>query len=82
MAPITGATHSGLCGHHYQRNQSIDFCCKAIKFCINLINGGVKQHIYSAKGISMLAWLGIDDAMIASGIALIIYAICGGGAGE
>lgn len=27
----------------------------------------------------MLAWLGIDDAMIASGLVLIIYAICGGG---
>jgi len=27
----------------------------------------------------MLSWLGIDDAMIASGIALVIYAICGGG---
>ncbi len=27
----------------------------------------------------MLAWLGIDDAMIASGIVLIIYVICGGG---
>jgi len=30
----------------------------------------------------MFAWLGIDDAMIASGIALIVYVICGGGAGE
>lgn len=27
----------------------------------------------------MLSWLGIDDAMIASGIVLVIYAICGGG---
>lgn len=27
----------------------------------------------------MFAWLGIDDAMIASGIVLVIYAICGGG---
>ncbi len=30
----------------------------------------------------MLAWIGVDDAMIASGIALIVYAICGGGTGE
>jgi hypothetical protein len=30
----------------------------------------------------MFSSLGIDDAMIASGIALIVYAICGGGAGE
>ena len=30
----------------------------------------------------MFAWLGIDDAMIASGIALVVYAICGGGTGE
>jgi hypothetical protein len=27
----------------------------------------------------MFAWLGIDDAMVASGVTLIIYAICGGG---
>ena len=27
----------------------------------------------------MFAWLGIDDAMIASGVALVLYAICGGG---
>lgn len=27
----------------------------------------------------MAVWLGIDDAMIASGIILIIYAIVGGG---
>lgn len=30
----------------------------------------------------MLAWLGIDDAMIASGLVLVIYAICGGGTSE
>lgn len=30
----------------------------------------------------MLAWLGIDDAMIASGVMLVIYAICGGGSSE
>lgn len=30
----------------------------------------------------MFAWLGIDDAMIASGVALVVYAICGGGANE
>lgn len=30
----------------------------------------------------MFAWLGIDDAMIASGIVMIIYAICGGGNAE
>lgn len=27
----------------------------------------------------MASWLGIDDAMIASGIAIVLYAICGGG---
>lgn len=30
----------------------------------------------------MLSWLGIDDAMIASGIAIIVYAICGGGSSD
>lgn len=30
----------------------------------------------------MFAWLGIDDALIASGISLVIYAICGGGTSE
>ncbi len=27
----------------------------------------------------MATWLGIDDAMIASGIAIVLYAIFGGG---
>lgn len=29
----------------------------------------------------MLDWLGIDDAMVISGIAMVIYAIIGGGNG-
>lgn len=30
----------------------------------------------------MFAWLGIDDALIASGLSIIIYAMLGGGSGE
>jgi hypothetical protein len=42
----------------------------------------VQKGTFFIKGKSMLAWLGIDDAMIASGIVLIICAICGVGNGE
>jgi hypothetical protein len=30
----------------------------------------------------MFSWLGIDDAMVASGITLVIYAIFGGGGND
>ena len=71
MALITGATHSGSCGHHYQRNRKMKILEERAERY-----GSFETHAAISQGLKAVLFAGCDKAKLDDDMIESLEMIC------